>query len=125
MVWRQQQDQWQGQDNNMNHQIPMMNMTAGNQNIGQENMNGEMNDTIMQMNVTMGDNMNVIVNSNMDYVCDGYLQFRAEDNICATNNIKCFKSTPSKHEYHKSTSTYSHAANSLLKTINFNLEDIK
>ena len=46
-------------------------------------------------------------------------------NICATNNIKCDVNTPSKHEYHKSTSTYSHAANSLLKTIDFNLEDIK
>ena len=33
--------------------------------------------------------------------------------------------TPSRHTYHKSVNTYSHVANSLLKTIDFNLEDIQ
>ena len=51
-------------------------------------------------------------------------------------NIKCdvnqYTTTPpptpyttSRHTYHKSANIYLHAANSLLKTIDFNLEDIK
>ena len=56
--------------------------------------------------------------------------------MCATDTIKCdmnqYTTTPtptpyipSTHEYHKFTSTNTHPANSLLKIINFNLEDIK
>ena len=58
------------------------------------------------------------------------------DNLCVKDNIKCdvnqYTTTPtptlyttSRHTYHKSANTHSHAANSLLKTINFNLEDMK
>ena len=68
---------------------------------------------------------NMDMDGNMGYGGDCNLGFDWEDNDCAANNIKCDDNTPSKYEYHKSASTYSHAANSLLKTIEFNLEDIK
>ena len=57
--------------------------------------------------------------------------------MCLKDTIKCdvnqFTITQipnpytynSRHSYHKSANTYLHAATSLLKTINFNLEDIK
>ena len=74
----------------------------------------------------MNDGMNAMDTSgNMSYGSDCNSRFWFQDNGCATNNIKCDDNTPSKYACHKTTSTYSHAANSLLKTINFNIEDIK
>ena len=91
----------------------------------------------IHMNGNMGDGMNgMSMSGNMGYGGSGYSRFRVEDNMCVTNNVKFDVNqyttaptpttyTPSKHEYHKSTSTFLHATNSLLKTINFDLEDIK
>ena len=82
----------------MNHKIPMMNMISG----------------------IMNDGMNDIdTKGNMGYGGDYNSRFGLENNGCATNNIKCDDNIPSKYEYHKSTSTSSHASNSLLKTIAF------
>ena len=121
----------------MNQQISMMNMMAGNQKMSQANMNEGMNDMGMQMNGIMdGSRNDMSMNGNMCYCNGGYWQFEAEDNICVTNNIKFDVNeytttltpttyTPSKYDNYISTSTLLHAANSLLKIINFDLEDIK
>ena len=78
--------------------MPMMNM-----------MTGIMNDGMNDMDT----------NGNMGYGGDCHSRFGLEDNGCATNNIKCDDNTPGKYSYHKSTGTYSHAAHSLLKTVDF------
>ena len=88
----------------MNHEMPMMNM-----------MTGIMNDGMNDMDT----------NGSTGYGGDCNSQFGLEDSGCARNSIKCDDNTPSKYAYHNSAKTYSHAANLLLKTIHFNLEDIK
>ena len=56
--------------------------------------------------------------------------------MCVKDNIKCEVNqnittltptpyTPSRHTYHKSANTYSHAGTSWLKTIDLNLDDIE
>ena len=56
--------------------------------------------------------------------------------MCVEDNVKCDVNqytttptptpcTPSRKSYNKNATTYSHAANSLLKTIDFSIEDIK
>ena len=102
----------------------------------QSNMNGEINGMGIHKDNMDGAMNGMGMNNNMGYGGGGYGWFGEEDNVCVTDYIKCdvnqytttptpTPSTPSKQKYHKSTSTYAHLANLLLKTINFILEDIK
>ena len=99
------------------------------------NMNGGMNGTGMNTNMN-GEMSDIGMNTNMFNGNGRYWRLGAERKMCMRDNVKCDVNqrttpltptpyNPSTHKYHKSTNTYSHAENSMLKTVNFNLEDIK